>query len=274
MGRFVDYLKDHGRLQDLAFVSFEHYPFEPCDITWKSLYREPELMKHILQVWRKDGVPKDVPLMVTESHLSWALSGPMSTIFAGLWLADNIGSFFEGGGAAFYHSPIQPEPLQPGCHAWSTYGNFVADENLEIKQYTAQYFASQILNLDWVKHGAGTHQLFPATGDLVDDAGHDLLTAYAVKRPDGEWSLMILNKDPSNAHEAAIDFEDGGKETAARFTGTVKRVTFGAEEYVWHPSGATSQADPDGPAKRETFSWKDGQRVWLPKASVTVLTGR
>ena len=40
MGRFVDYLKAHGRHADLAFVSFEHYPFEPCDITWKtSLHR-------------------------------------------------------------------------------------------------------------------------------------------------------------------------------------------------------------------------------------------
>ncbi|PYX87020.1 MAG: glycosyl hydrolase family 5, partial [Acidobacteria bacterium] len=34
MGRFVDYLKTHGHLSDLAFVSFEHYPFEPCTITW------------------------------------------------------------------------------------------------------------------------------------------------------------------------------------------------------------------------------------------------
>src|SRR5579863_9620336 len=38
MGRFVDYLKSHGHLKDLAFVSFEHYPFEPCDVSWKSLY--------------------------------------------------------------------------------------------------------------------------------------------------------------------------------------------------------------------------------------------
>ena len=44
MGRFVAYLKSHGRLSDLAFVSFEHYPFEPCDITWKALYNEPRLM--------------------------------------------------------------------------------------------------------------------------------------------------------------------------------------------------------------------------------------
>src|SRR5262249_15720704 len=70
MGRFVAYLKEHNRLSDLSFVSFEHFPFEPCDITWKTLYSEPQLMKHILQVWRDDGVPKDVPLMVTENHLA------------------------------------------------------------------------------------------------------------------------------------------------------------------------------------------------------------
>jgi hypothetical protein len=93
MGRFVDYLKAHGRIADLSFVSFEHYPFEACEITWKTLYSEPQLMKHILQVWRADGVPANVPLMVTESHLAAELTGPMSTIFAGLWLSDNVGSF-------------------------------------------------------------------------------------------------------------------------------------------------------------------------------------
>src|ERR1700751_377939 len=99
MARLGDYLKSHSRISDLAFVSFEHYPFSFCKITWSTLYSEPQLMKHILQVWRDDGVPKDVPLMVTESHLSAQLTGPMSTIFSGLWLADNVGSFFEGGGA-------------------------------------------------------------------------------------------------------------------------------------------------------------------------------
>lgn len=186
-----------------------------------------------------------------------------------------MGAFLAHGGpgAAYYHSPIQPESLRPGCHAWSTYGNFVANEKLEIKQYTAQYFASQLLNLDWVKHGGGTHQLYPAAGDLHDEAKHGLITAYAVKRPDGEWSLLIINKDPSNAHEVKIAFQNEGKETAARFTGPAKMTTFGAAEYAWHPSGATSHADPDGPAKRSTMDWKDGQKVLLPKASVTVLTG-
>jgi hypothetical protein len=109
---------------------------------------------------------------------------------------------------------------------------------------------------------------------LQDETKHDLITAYAVKRPDGVWSLLIINKDPNNPHDVKIAFEDAGKETQARFVGPVKMVTFGAAEYVWHPSGPKSHADPDGPAKRTTVEWKDRQRVLLPKASVTVLTGK
>lgn len=275
LGRFLDYLKAHGQMQDLAFVSFEHYPLNPCEVNWSDLYREPELVGGILKTWREDGVPANVPLMNTESNVSWSLTDPMQDLFAGLWLADSVGAFLTQGGpgAVYYHSPIQPEPLHPGCQAWSTYGNFVADQNLVIKQHTAQYFASQMLNLDWVKHGAGTHQLYPASADLCDEAEHELITAYAVKRPAGDWSLLVINKDPSNPHEVNLAFENHGKAVANGFTGQVKVVTFGAAQYIWHSSGPTSHADPDGPAKRSTVAWKQGQKILLPKASVTVFTG-
>ena len=276
LGRFVGYMKAHGRMEDLSFVSFEHYPLEPCVVNWSDLYREPALVERILKVWREDGVPENVPLMNTESNVSWSLTDPMQDLFAGLWLADSVGAYLLNGGpgAVYYHSPIQPEPLRSGCQAWSTYGNFVADEDLEVKQHTAQYFASQLLNLDWVKHGAGEHQLYGAVADLQDEAKHELITAYAVKRPDGQWSLMIINKDPSNAHGVKIALEENGQYTGAHFAGSVQTVTFGAAEYVWRPSGPTSHADPAGPTKRATVQWKDGQTVELPKASVTVLTGK
>ena len=276
LGRFLDYLKAHGRMSDLAFVSFEHYPLEPCQVTWADLYREPQLVEGIVKAWRDDGVPPDVPLMNTESNISWSLTDPMQDVFSGLWLADSVGAFLThaGPGAAYYHSPVQPEALRAGCQAWGTYGNFVANEKLEISQYTAQYFASQLLNLDWVKHGGGTHQIYPAAGDLQDDAKHDLITSYAVKQPDGEWSLLVINKDPSNAHEVGIAFEDKGRDTGAQFSGPVKIVTFGAAEYKWHSSGAMSHANPDGPPKRSTVPWHAGGKVLLPAASVTVLTGR
>jgi F5/8 type C domain len=274
MGRFVGYLKKRGRIQDLSFVSFEHYPFEPCEINWSDLYREAELMKHILQVWREDGVPENIPLMNTESNISWALTEPMTENFAALWLADSVGAFLANGGAAYFHSPIQPEPLRSGCHGFSTYGNFVANEKLEILQHTSQYFASQMINLEWVKHGAGVHELFPAEADVKDDAGHTLITAYAVRRPNDGWSLMLINKDPSNAHAVKIEFADSNGKPAAHFRGPVNMVTFGAEQYVWHSEGPKSHADPDGPPMRSRVNATSDGMFRLPKASVTVLRGK
>jgi hypothetical protein len=273
LGRFVDYLKAHGRMADLTFMSFEHYPLAPCDINWSDLYREPELMGHILDVWRADGIPGDVPLMNTESNVSWELTDPMQDIFSALWLADSVGAFLTRGGAVYFHSPIQPEPLRPGCHAWSTYGNFVANDKLEIQQPTAQYFASQLVNLEWVKHGSGMHVLYPAQADLRDEPGHTLITAYAAKRPDGEWSFLLINKDPTNAHDVEIEMDKPGKAEAVQFKGEIRLVQFGAAEYLWHPSGPASHADPAGPAKVSSLEWKSGQKISLPKASITVVRG-
>jgi hypothetical protein len=70
-----------------------------------------------------------------------------------------------------------------------------------------------------------------------------------------------------------IAFEDGGKEIAMHFQGSVKIATFGAAEYVWHSSGATSHPDPDGPARHSEVEWENGQKMLLPKASIVVLTG-
>ena len=274
LGRFVDYLKSHNRMNDLTFVSFEHYPISPCDINWSDLYREPELTRNILRVWREDGVPENVPLMNTESNLSWELTEPMQDVLAALWLADSVGSFlqFGGPGAVYYHSPIQPEPLRPGCRGYSTYGNFIADEELNIKQYASQYFASRMINLDWVQHGAGVHRFYPATADVADDAGNTLVTAYAAAQPDGEWSLMLINKDASNAHAVRVEFTD--EKSQRVFDGKISVTTFGAEQYVWHPAGAESHADPDGPPAVSSLDAKADTQFALPRASITVLRGK
>jgi hypothetical protein len=268
LGRFVDYLKARGRLADLAFVSFEHYPYPPCEITWTDLYREPELVRHILEVWRADGLPENIPLMNTESNVTYALSQPMTDIFSALWLADSVGAFLTAGGAVYYHSPIQPEPLHPGCHGSTTYGNFVANEKLQIRTHTAQYHASRLINLEWVKHGAGMHKLFPAACDLKDAAGHSLITSYAVERPNGEWSLMLINKDQTNAQAIRVALGNGG------FSGPVTMVTFGSEQYVWRSDGANGHPDPNHPPVSKTVVGGPDVIFTLPEASVTILRGR
>ena len=269
LGRFVDYLKVRGRMADLAFMSFEHYPFAPCEIVWADLYREPQLMGHILEVWREDGLPANVPLMNTESNVTYGNAEEMADIFAALWLADSVGAFLTAGGAAYYHSPIQPEPLRPGCRGFGTYGNYVADENLNIKTFTAQYHASRLINLEWVQHRAGMHKLYPASCDLKDGGGHTLITAYAAQRPDGEWSVMLVNKDQSNAHEVRIAF-DSPDGLHSAFSGPISMITFGSEQYMWQSQGANSHPDPNEPPVRRTLPTGTSS-VTLPKASVTVL---
>lgn len=265
LGRFLDYLKARNRLSDLAFMSFEHYPYPPCDIVWADLFREPQLISHILDVWRQDGLPASVPMMNTESNVTYGNAQQMADIFSALWLADSVGAFLTAGGAVYYHSPIQPEPLRPGCHGFGTYGNYVADETLHIRAYTAQYHASQLINLEWVRHRAGVHKLYPASCDLKDQAGHTLITAYALTRPDGQWSLMVINKDQSNPHQVHLAFDAGDA-----LSGPISMLTFGSEQYMWKSDGPNGHPDPNDPPVRTTIA--DGTRsITLPKASVTVL---
>ncbi len=272
LGRFLDWLSQRGKLSEFAFLSFEHYPYDACKIAWSDLYREPELVARVLQVWRDDGLPRDVPMLITESNLAPELTRTMVEPFAALWLADNVGSFFASGGAGFYHSPVQPEPLRRGCHGYSTYGNFVADSELRIRGYTSQYFASRLINLEWLQKGPGEHWMFPASVDVRDAAGHALVTAYAVRRPDGEWSLLLVNRDPSNAHAVRVVFDGVAAGGQSVPLGTPARlVSFGSDQYAWRSDGPDARPDPDGPWVETAVR---GETVTLPRASVSVLRGR
>ncbi len=272
-GRFIDYLRAHNHLQDLAFFPFEHYPFEPCKSNWGMLYQEPELMTHIMDVWRQDGVPEGVPLMVTESNLSWVDSEAFVDIFGALWLGDYVGSFFTHGGKALYYFHYPPMPMGRGCNGSpGTFGMFRADKDYKIQQPIAQYFASQLINLEWVQPGDGEHKLYRAESDIEDPAGHKLVTAYAVQQPDGQFSLLLINRDQLNAHPVRIGFT--GAQSGKYLSGKVTTVTFGSEQYHWRPAESGGNADPDGPAARAELNAGNGTAFTLPRASMTVIRGK
>jgi hypothetical protein len=289
--RFVDYLKQHGRMSDLAFFSFEHYPYDPCRMPWGVLYDEPELVSHIVQVWHEDGIPPDMPLFITEGNLSSGASETYQDIFAGIWLADYIGSFLNSGGKAVYFFHYLPLQMEPGCSGSpGTFGMFTVDANYQIQQPLAQFFVAQLINLEWVQPGSGEHQVFAANSDVEDGAGHELVTAYAVKRPDGTWAVMAVNRDQQNAHRVRIAF-DGSADKESGFAGPVETLTFGSAQYQWHPaqtrfmahaenSGERTivpttmgHADPDGPIARTTLIAGEDTLYDLPAASVVVIRG-
>ena len=273
-GRFLHYLKAHGRLSDLAFMSFEHYPYDGCETPWKNLYQEPQLLTHIMQVWRDDGLPPNVPLLDTETN---AHGGEASVeIFGALWLGDTFAGFLTAGGqATFYYHALSYSPAHPVCpNSWGTYHMFMVDPNYQIRSRTSQFFAAQLLTQEWSQPVDAEHRLFSAASDIKDADGHVLVTAYAVLRPDGQWSLLLINKDYDNPHAVRIKFHDGDSNTESSFAGPVAMVTFGKAQYEWHPGRKKGYADPDGPAATSTIDVGAGAQYTLPPASMTVVRGR
>jgi hypothetical protein len=273
--RFINYLNAHGKLGELAFFSFEHYPIDPGKITWGSLYDEARLITHIMQVWREDGVPKEVPLFVTESNLSSQNSESYMDLWGGLWLADYVGAFLAAGGNAVYYFHDMPLEMQPGHNGSpGTFSFYSADKDLKLQQPLSQFFASQLINLEWLQPGNGAHRLFAATADIGDGAGHSLVTAYPVLRPDGDWALLVVNKDQENEHKVAIRFEDPVRHLSGGFAGSVTALLFSKAQYQWHPDRDGGTADPDGPLATTSVDADPNTSFTLPAASITVLRGK
>jgi F5/8 type C domain len=273
LGRFLDYLKAHNRTQDLSFMSFEHYPYDGCETPWKNLYQEPELITHIMKVWRDDGLPTGIPLLDTETNDHGGEAAV--DIFGALWLADSFGGFLSAGGeSTHYYHDLPYSPPHPACpNSWGTYHMFMVDDHYQIKQRTSQFFAAQMLTQEWAQPGDAEHRQYIATSDVKDSDGNLLVTAYALQRPDGQWSLMLINKDHDNSHAINISFRDGEAQPQS-FAGPVTVITFGKAQYQWHPDRKRGHADPDNPPVHSTISADQKTQYTLPAASLTVLRGK
>jgi hypothetical protein len=274
LGRFLNYLKTHNRIQDLAFMSFEHYPYDGCETPWKNLYQEPELITHIMKVWRDDGLPAGIPLLDTETNDHGGEAAV--DIFGALWLADSFGGFLSAGGeSTHYYHDLSYSPPHPACaNSWGTYHMFMVDDHYQIKQRTAQFFAARMITQEWAQTGDAEHHQFLAASDAKDSEGNVLVTAYALQRPDGQWSLMLINKDHDNAHSIRISFRNAEAGSEQSFVGATTMITFGKAQYQWHADRKRGHADPDNPPVRSAISANNNTQYQLPAASLTVLRGK
>jgi hypothetical protein len=267
LARFLDYLKVHGHLNDFTFFSFEHYPFQEKGITasWGDLYIEPMLVHHVVQAWRDNGLPPNLPFFMTEGNMGGG-SGSRD-VKSALWLADYVGSMMSEGAGGTYYFHYIPTPGRRG-------GFLTLGEDYRVVNYPAQYLAAQVITKEWVQPVDAAHRMFRATSDVTDENGNVLVTAYALERPDGQWSLMLVNKDRDSDHTVSVTFAGEETKHARHFAGTVDRITFGAAEYQWPAGDSATHAEPDGPPTKATVPGGKDALYRLPKASVVVLRGR
>jgi len=116
--------------------------------------------------------------------------------------------------------------------------------------------------------------MFPSSVDIKDAEGNSLVTSYALRRPDGNWSIMLVNRDENNPHAIRVQFENARNKENGPFSGPVTMVTFGSEQYVWINHGINSHADPNNPPISITVPAGADSTFLLPKASITVLRGK
>ncbi len=163
-----------------------------------------------MKTWRADGVPRATPLLITETNYSANTTEHFQDISGALWFADFAGSFMSAGGSSLYLYEYEPDPLFDYSHCpvgWGSWGMWNATTHYTVKQPTSQYFAAQMLTQQWSDPVDQPHALYPATTDVVDGKHREIVTAYALERPDGQWAVMLVNKDPSHAYAVQVDFD-------------------------------------------------------------------
>ena len=214
MRRFLAYLKARRRLADFAFFSFEWYPFDNvCAPTAPQLARAQLMLKEAMETLAQRGtVPRNIPWIISEYGYSAFAGRAELGIEGALMHADIVGEFLTLGGDQAFLYGYAPDVVieERDCSA----GNnmlFSMDDEGKIEHRFATYFAARLLTQQWVKPGDEPHEVYAASSDIKDENGNVLVTAYALRRPDGLWSLLLINKNPKQSFDLKLAFRHGGE---------------------------------------------------------------
>jgi len=100
-----------------------------------------------------------------------------------------------------------------------------------------------------------------------------LVTAYAVHRPDGLWSLLLINKDPTRSFDANLVFWNGGSGGARSF-GDVDVYQYSRNQYeLGGPANSPYPVKAEEP-EHKVIQTKSSPKISLPPYSLTVVRGR
>ncbi|HJP95514.1 MAG TPA: discoidin domain-containing protein [Pyrinomonadaceae bacterium] len=272
LGRFLTYLKQHGRLEDYTFFSFEWYPFDNvCQPTAPQLAAANRMLTTSLTQMQMRGLTRDIPWIMTEYGYS-AFGGRAEMDIEGALLnADIIGTFLNLGGEQTFLYGYEPNEVihEVPCSS----GNnmlFELDDRGAISYRMPTYYGARLTTQEWVQTGNGVHDLYAAT---VDDT-QTSVTAYAVHRPDGLWALMILNKDPNRARAVVVKFHNETTGSEYEFEGAIDLYQYSRKQYELSTDRLEPYPIRDLPPEHKTLTSTPQLVFQLPAYSLTVIRGR
>src|SRR5262245_36530812 len=272
MNRFLKYVRVAGVPFD--FFSFEFYPFDNiCADAAPHLLKIPKRLDAMMASLRANGVPLEIPWLMTEYGYSVFAGRPEVDIEGALFNADTVGAFLTFGGAKPYLYGYEPNYLQDELKC--SWGNLMLLQlNLGSDQLNrlSGYHAAQLITKEWMQPRNEKHDIFRVTVKPSKPALSSTLSVYAVRRPDNGWSLLAINKDPNRAARLDVRFNFSKPPRQITFADDVDVIQFSRDQYVWHDDGPSGHPDRSLPSARATQ--KASASYELPPYSLTVLRGK
>lgn len=269
--RFLAALRARGRLGDLTFFSFEWYPYDDvCGATAPQLAAASARLTDRLGQVERDGITPDIPRVIAEYGYSAFAGRAQVEIEGALLNADIVGRFLMLGGRAAYLYGWEPSLLDesPRCSTWGNNMLLLADGQRRIRFRVATYYGARLLTQDWASPRGGEHAMFAAESDARDADGNELLSAYVVRRPDGTWSTMLVNKDPAHSYRVTVQL---GSRYGGALSGPRTVISYSRAQYGWHADGPRGAPVRDDPPLATTLL--AGAPLIVPPYSITVVRG-
>ena len=287
MNRFLKYIRNAKAPFD--FFSFEFYPFDNiCADAAPQLLEIPKRLDAMMTSLRADGVPSDIPWLMSEYGYSVFSGRPEVDIEGALFDADAVGAFLTLGGTKPYLYGYEPNYLQDELKC--SWGNLMMlqlnPKNDQLNRLSA-YYAAQLITKEWMQPVNEPHEIFPVTINETKNGTHGLpavaasaeagvtrptLTAYAVRRPDRQWALLAINKDPKRAAQLKVEFNLPDARQPRSFVGEVELIQFSRAQYGWQADGPNGHPTRNLPPAH--FTQDASASYELPPYSVTVVRGK
>ena len=192
------------QVSEFGFFSFEWYPFDDaCTDTGPQLAQAPAILAAALEELRSDGLADSIPRIMTEYGYS-AFGGPADVeISSALLNSEAVAGFFSHGGSEAYVYGIEPGTLlkEPHCARWGNNLLFLGDDDRQAKYRMPTYSRRLAADprLGRFQRGASTRSMRQTMRPTGSHGDVGLVSAYPLQRPDGRWSLLLVNRDPRHA---------------------------------------------------------------------------
>jgi len=272
MNRFLNYIRGAGARFD--FFSFEFYPFDDiCSEAAPKLLEIPKRLRAVMASLRADGVPTAIPWLMTEYGYSVFAGRHEVDLPGALFNADTVGMFFTLGGTKTYQYGYEPNYLADELKcSWGNLMILQVERDGKHLNRLAGYYGAQLVTSEWMQHDNELHEVSPVTLKQGNGGTSSRVTAYAVHRPDKQWAVLAINKNPRRCARLSVEFKSSHADRTVTFTGQVEIIQFSPQQYAWHADGQNGHPLRSLPPKR--FSQEASLFYDLPPYSLTVLRGK